>query len=73
MTVEELKEVHHAQPFRPFTIHTTDGRAVHVPHSDFMSFSQTGRTAHVHGENDSYVVLDTRLVTQIEVHEASAK
>jgi len=73
MTVEQLREVHHALPFRPFTIHPADGKSVPVPHSEFMSISPTGRTIVVQGENDKLNIIDIRLVTQIEVHEASPK
>jgi hypothetical protein len=68
MTVEQLNIVHHAQPFRPFTLHMGDGRSFFVKHPDFISRSPSGRTVIVHGENDSYNVLDMLLVTEIEVH-----
>ena len=68
MTVEQLRNVHHAQPFRPFTIHMGDGRALFVKHPDFISRSPSGRTVIVHGDNDSFTILDLLLVTELEVH-----
>jgi len=68
MTVEQLTNVLHASPFRPFTIHLGDGRAFLVRHRDFVSRSPSGRTIIVHGENDSFSVLDMLLVTELEVH-----
>ncbi|MDQ3439149.1 MAG: hypothetical protein M3478_02225 [Planctomycetota bacterium] len=53
MTVEQLKNVLHAQPFRPFTIRMGDGRAFFVRHQDFMSRSPSGRMVIVHGDDDS--------------------
>src|SRR5207244_3244699 len=44
MTVEQFGNVHHAQPFRPFTIHMGDGRSFFVKHSNYISRSETGRT-----------------------------
>jgi hypothetical protein len=68
MTVEQLKSVMHAQPFRPFTIHMGDGRAFFVSHLDFISRSPSGRTIIVHGNDDGHSILDMLLVTEIEVH-----
>ncbi len=37
----------HEAPFQPFTIHVADGRALHVPHPDFIAIMGNGRTAFV--------------------------
>lgn len=68
MTIEQLRNVHHAQPYRPFTIHMGDGRSFYVKHPDFISRSETGRTVIVHGPDESFNVLDLLLVTELEVH-----
>lgn len=68
MTVEQLQNVHHAQPFRPFTVHMGDGRSFFVKHPDFISRSPSGRTFIVHGDNDTFSILDLLLVTELEVH-----
>ncbi|MEX2216700.1 MAG: hypothetical protein WD768_21480 [Phycisphaeraceae bacterium] len=73
MTIEQFKNVLHATPFRPFTIHMGDGRVFLVKHRDFVSRSPTGRTIVVHGENDSFSILDLLLVTELEVHAADPK
>ena len=72
MTIEQLTNVLHAQPFRPFTTHMGDGRAFLVRHRDFISRSPTGRTLIVHGEDDSFRVLDMLLVTELQVHPQSS-
>jgi hypothetical protein len=59
MTIEQLRLLHQARPFRPFTIHLADGRQVHVPHNEFLSFSPSGRTIIVHQPDDSYSVSST--------------
>jgi hypothetical protein len=71
MTVEQLKNVVRAQPFRPFTIHTGDGRAFLVKHPDFISRSASGRTVIVHGDDESFSILDMLLVTELEIHPPS--
>jgi len=68
MTVEQLNNVLHVQPFRPFTIHMGDGRVFFVKHQDFISRSPSGRTVIVHGDDDSFSILDPLLVTELEVH-----
>jgi len=73
MTIEQLRLVHQAQPFRPFTLHLADGRIVRVPHSEFLALSPTGRTIIVYGEDDSFSIVDLLLVTRIEVHASKVK
>jgi hypothetical protein len=67
MTIEQLRNVHQARPFRPFTPHLADGRAIHVAHSEFLSHSPAGRTIIVYGADDSLNILDLLLLTDIEV------
>jgi len=68
MTVEQLKNVLQANPFRPFTIHMGDGRVFLVKHRDFISRSPSGRTVIVHGDDESFRILDLLRVTELEVH-----
>jgi hypothetical protein len=70
MTIEQLRTVHHAEPFCPFTIHLADRRKLLVPHRDFLSHSPTGRTIIVHQQDDSFSIVDLLLVTELEVHSA---
>ena len=67
MTAEQLRAMREAQPFRPFTIHLADGRALSVPHRDFVSQSPGGRTIIVYGSDESFNVVDLYLVTDLEV------
>ncbi len=68
MTVEQLRNVHGAKPFRPFTVRMGDGRSFRVDHPEFLSRSPSGRTIVVHQPDDSFGVLDLLLVTELEVH-----
>ncbi len=71
MTIEQLKNLHQATPFRPFTLHLADGRQIPVPQRDFLSHSPSGRTVIVYGEGESFDVIDLLLVTSLKVEEAS--
>jgi hypothetical protein len=68
MTIDQLNEAMHGNPFRPFTIRMADGRSFEVRHRDFISRSPSGRTVAVHGEGDSFRVLDLLLMTELEIH-----
>lgn len=68
MIIEQLRSVHRAHPFRPFTIHMGDGRKFFVKHPDFISHSESGNTVIVHDASDSFSVLDLLLMTELEVH-----
>ena len=70
MTIEQLRRIHEAQPFRAFTIHLADGRQLEVPHREFLSHSPSGRTVIVYHLDDTFSVIDLLLVTEIEVHPA---
>jgi hypothetical protein len=67
MTIEQLRNVHQARPFRPFTIHMADRRALHVPHSEFLSHSASGRTVIVHHDDEKFSIVDLLLVNEVEV------
>ena len=72
MTVDQLREVHRTQPFRPFTLQLADGKAVEVRHPENFSFSQRGRTIAVATFGDVIRIIDLMLVTSIEVGNGSA-
>ena len=67
MTIQQLKKVYEASPFRPFSLHMAHGRKLYVPHHDFLSHSPTGRTVIVYGEDDDFNILDVLMITEIEV------
>lgn len=71
MTIEQLRAVHQARPFQPFTIHLADGRSYFVPHSEFISHSPNGRTVIVFRADDSFEIIDLLLVVSLEVHRTS--
>ena len=71
MTIDQLRAVHQARPFRPFTLYLADGSHLHVPHNDFLSHSPSGRTVIVYGENEAFSIVDLLLVTKIEVESAA--
>jgi hypothetical protein len=73
MTVEQLREVWKADPFRPFIIHLADGRNIAVKHRDFLASSPSGRTIIVYQPDDSFNVIDLLLVTDLEVSNGKSR
>ncbi len=67
MTIEQLKKIHASRPFKPFTVHVADGRAFAVPHPEFLSFSQSGRTIAIATPDDAHEIIDPLLVTSIHL------
>jgi hypothetical protein len=67
MTIDRLKELYDAQPFKPFVIHLADGRDIPVRHRDFIMAAPSGRTIVVVQPDDSMNIIDLLLVTDVEL------
>lgn len=67
MTVEQLLQSMHAQPFKPFRLHLADGRRLDIVHPDFVARSPSGRTVIVYKPDESFEIVDLLLVVSIEV------
>jgi len=66
MTIEKLKSLHGARPFRPFVIHVADGASFRVDHPEFMAQSPLGRTLTLELHDGSTQHIDLLLVTRLE-------
>jgi hypothetical protein len=67
MTVEQLKVMREANPFRPFRIHLAGGKTFDIPHRDFVAPAPSGRKAIVYQADDTYSVVDVYLITELEI------
>jgi hypothetical protein len=67
MTIEPLRQVHGARPFRPFRLVLADGTHVPVPHPEFLAHAGGGRTVVVFERPEQYRVIDLLLVTCLEI------
>jgi len=72
MTIQQLREVHQARPFRPFALYVADGRRLEVTHNEFLSHSASGRTIVLHGADETFNIIDRLLVTSIEVRDGAS-
>lgn len=73
MTIERLREVYDAQPFRPFVLHLADGREIPVVHREFMITAPSGRTVVVMQPDEQLNIIDLLLVTDVEIKLAKSK
>ena len=67
MKIDEVRGLLHASPFRPFVVHIADGGRLAVDHEDFVAIAPTGREMIVYLPNSSHQIVDTTLVTRLEV------
>jgi hypothetical protein len=73
MTIEQLRKVHHAQPFRAFVMDLASGKQIRVDHPELLSYSPTGRTVMVvRPEDETFDVVDLLLVTSMHVRDGRA-
>lgn len=73
MTGERIRGFYLAAPFQAFRVHMAKGRAVDIPHPDFMHLSPTGRWLTVDKPDDSFELIDVLLITSVEKLARNAK
>jgi hypothetical protein len=69
MTIEQVRRMYQARPFRSFRIHLADGKSIPVVSPEFLAFSPSGRTVVIFHGNDDFDIVDLLLVTRLEVKE----
>jgi hypothetical protein len=74
MRADDIRRVHSAAPFKPFSIVLADGRSFYVPHPDFLSVAPKG-TALVLWAEDGGIgsYLDLALIAEIRMGAARGK
>jgi hypothetical protein len=71
MIIEQLRAAYLAEPFAPFVLHLADGREIPVRHREFLALFPSGRTIIVAQPDESFNIVDTPLVTDLEFKSAS--
>ena len=67
MKIVEIRNLLHAQPFRPFFIHIADGGRIPVKHEDFVALGPAGREMIVYQPDNTHQIVDVMLVTRLEI------
>ena len=71
MDISGIRDALHSEPFEPFVIRLVDGRSLPVPHPDFVAL--TPRRALVGAEDDSWSVIDPRLIVSLDSMKKKSK
>jgi hypothetical protein len=64
MDIDGIRQALHRHPFEPFTIRLADGRALPVPHPDFIAVAP--RRIVVLAEDSSWSVIEPLLVVSLD-------
>jgi hypothetical protein len=73
MTIEQLRTMHQAQPFRPFDIHLADGRTLHITHPEIMAIIPPGRTIFVAHSDGKFEIVDLLLAISLKSQNGSTR
>jgi hypothetical protein len=66
MIAEEIRKLQQAHPFEPYTIHTSDGKALGVKHPDYLFVSPGNNVVYVFSDASIREVVAVRNITRIE-------
>jgi len=64
MDLNGIREALHRQPFEPFVIRLADGRALPVPHPDYVAVGAQRMVAVA--EDDSWSVIEPLLIVSLD-------
>jgi hypothetical protein len=67
MTLDEIRERHHASPFKPFTLRLSSGRKIPVRHPEFMGVPPLGSLIAVWDAAGHLHVIDVAHVEEIDL------
>lgn len=67
MTIDQVRKLHRAAPFKPFDVHLADGRAFSVEHPELLAIIPPGRTIVVGLADGTAEVVDLLLVTSLKL------
>jgi hypothetical protein len=65
--VDDLRKLIAKRPFVPFTIHTVDGGAMHVPTGDHIHVTPTGNRVFVDFDDGSYDTIRPLMISRLTV------
>ena len=66
MTIEQLRKMHQARPFKAFDISLAEGRSLPVEHPELLALNLPGRTISVGLSDGTFEIVDLLLVTSLK-------
>ena len=73
MTSDQVKALHTARPFKPFTLNLAGRDSVHISHPEILFLTQGGRTIFVNTKGENVEISDLLLVTKISVGNGASR
>ena len=74
MKAEDIRKLRDTVPFRPFSLVLADGRALPVPHPDFLSVAPKGTDLSLWAEDGTIgSYLDSALVAEVRMEAVGAR
>ena len=67
MSIKDLRDINGATPFHAYTVRTSDGDALPVPHPDFMLIPPIGDTVIVVDQEGGKHLIDASHITKLEL------
>ncbi len=65
MLTDEMRSLLRAQPFRPFSVHITDGTVVNIHHHDYAWLLPSGGELHVEDAQGKVHLISTAQISKI--------
>ena len=65
MIGNEIRELKRATPFEPYTVFTSDGKALHVKHPDYLLITPGDHTVYVFANENDREIVATRNITRV--------
>ncbi|MDB6039711.1 MAG: hypothetical protein JWM99_3552 [Verrucomicrobiales bacterium] len=69
MQIETIRNLLHAQPFRPFVLCMAEGTRIPIVHEDFIALQPAGRELTVYDRKKLHII-NVMMITRIEQDEA---
>ncbi len=66
MTIEQIRELHQARPFRPFRISLADGREIPITHPELLAVNPKRRTIYAVAPDGTGHYIDLLLVVSLD-------
>lgn len=61
----EIRKLQDANPFEPYTVHTSDGQALYVKHPDYLFITPGDDTLYVFANERDREIVASRNVTRV--------
>lgn len=71
MSIDRIRELNNATPFRPYEIHRSDGKIAYVAHPDFVALGPRGNYVHVINPDDRSETIFMRHI--VALHHATTE